>query len=334
MLLKALGVIDNKVVKHKTPRRSSSQSQGPRPSPKLSVSSIVVHEQDEIDIPSSSSNIRTPSILRAESETLQRSPRKRNRVSFDSDDPPSEDPSPTVYNIPGELKNIKDAVIEDLDFIDNKAVNHKSLQQSSSRSQGPRPSPKLSVSGSESESGYSSSSEQGYNDMPYDNFQFPYHYLYHHHQSYLPSPHRNHQQQQQHPLEMFAPPIPDPRAQFIITQAMHQLSALTAWTPPLDSPFILHTPSRHHQSRRADSIFNTPIHTHPYPYSYDPNLSLATSPPESSPEPISSPEKLSSSSSSHGPRKSSMARARSRSRTRRVSFNIDGDSDHVGPELA
>ena len=126
---------------------------------------------------------------------------------------------------------------------------------------------------------------------------------------------------------MFAPPIPDPRAQLIITQAMHQLSALvsTPWTPPPDSSFIPRTPSPRHQSRRADSIFDTPNHSHPYPYSYFPNFSLAT-PPESSPELISSPEKL----SSLGPRKSSMARAGSRTRRRQVSFKIDGGSDRVG----
>ena len=131
---------------------------------------------------------------------------------------------------------------------------------------------------------------------------------------------------------MFAPPIPDPRAQFIITQAMHQLTALvsTPWIPPQNSAsFIPHTPSRRHQSRRANSIFNTPNHPHPYPYSYNPNLSYATLPPESSPEPISSPEKLSSSSSSQGQRKLSMSRARSRSRGRQVSFEFDRGRDRV-----
>ena len=111
---------------------------------------------------------------------------------------------------------------------------------------------------------------------------------------------------------------------------MHQLSALvgTPWIPPHDSSFIPHTPSRRHQSRRANSIFKTPIHPHPYPYSYDANLSLASLPPESSPEPIiSSPEKLSSSSLEL--RKSSMARARSQSRGRQVSFKIDKGSNRV-----
>ena len=173
-----------------------------------------------------------------------------------------------------------------------------------------------------------SDDEQEYNRKPshshYNNFQFPYHYPYPHHQS---SPHRMEQRLQQvhHPSPPLTP-IPDVRAQFIITQAMHQLSALvgTPWTPPHDSSFI-HTPSRHHRSRRAISILNTPYHPHPHPYSYDPNLSFATLPLESLPESISSPEKL---SSSHGPRKSSMARARSRSRGRQVSFKIDS-SDQV-----
>ena len=181
-------------------------------------------------------------------------------------------------------------------------------------------------------SGNSSDSEQEYNrnlsHSHHNNFQPAYHYPYpHYHQSYPPSPQ---QQQQHHPPrpEMFPPPIPDPRAQFIITQAMHQLSALvgTPWTPPHDPSFIPHTPSRRHQSRRANSIFNTPYHPHPYPYSYDPNLSHATLPPESSPESISSPEKFSSPS---GPRKSSMARAGSRSIGRQVSFKIERGRDRV-----
>ena len=111
------------------------------------------------------------------------------------------------------------------------------------------------------------------------------------------------------------PPIPDPRAQLIITQAMHRLSALvsTPWMSTHDPSFIPHTPSRRDQSRRANSVFNTPYHPHPYPYSYDPNLSIPTLPPESSPEPTSSPEKL-------------LAKASSRSRKRKVSFKIDGSS--------
>ena len=69
------------------------------------------------DIPSSTSNFRSPSIPQAKSETLQSSPRKRNRVSSVSDDLPCLDQPPTVYKIPGELKHIltfsKTHVIED-----------------------------------------------------------------------------------------------------------------------------------------------------------------------------------------------------------------------------
>ena len=134
------------------------------------------------------------------------------------------------------------------------------------------------------------------------------------------SPNSPRRKQQRHPLppETFVPPLPDPRAQFIITQALQQLSALvgTPWTPPHDS-FILHTPSWRQESR-CNPMFNTPTyHPYQYPYFYNPNLSLATLPPES-PESVSSPEK-----SSHRPRKSSIAG--SYSRGKRVSFKIDDD---------
>ena len=123
--------------------------------------------------------------------------------------------------------------------------------------------------------------------------------------------------------EMLVPLVLDPRAQFIITQAMQQLSALvgTPSTLPHDSS-IPYTPSRGHKSRRANSIFKTPSHhPHPHPYSCDPNLSLATSPP-------GSPESLSSLGQSSPLRKSSMAR--SCSRGRRVSFKIDDDESSDG----
>jgi Centromere protein Scm3 len=154
--------------------------------------------------------------------------------------------------------------------------------------------PKLSISGSESESGSC---------------------------YYYPRPHSPRRKQRHHPPppENFVPPVPDPRAQFIITQAVQQLSALAGtWTRPHDSPFIPHTPPRPHQSRQANFTFNTPTyHPHPYPYSYNPNLSVATLPPES-PESVFSPEK-----SLHKPRKSCMTRHHSR--RRRVSFKIDDD---------
>ena len=75
-----------------------------------------------------------------------------------------------------------------------------------------------------------------------------------------------------HPKYSHHPYLTHVHAQFITTQARHQLSSLlgTPWIPH-DSSFI---PSQ----RRANSIFNTPYHPHPHPYSYDLNLSLATLP--------------------------------------------------------
>ena len=119
-------------------------------------------------------------------------------------------------------------------------------------------------------------------------------------------------------------PIPDPRAQFIITQAMQQLSALVGAPWPIPPPHYMdgsvpHTPSHRSQSRRPSVIpsFTPTHHEHPYPYGYDPNLSRATLPPDS-PEVASSPEKYSS-----GRRKSLVRR--SRSRGRRVSFKFEGE---------
>ena len=104
-----MDILDNKAVKrldNKVVKRSSSRSQGIQPSPELSVSSDIVHKRDDRGIPCSTSNLRTPSIPRAKSEILRRSPRKRNRVSFDSDDLPYLNQPPTVYESPGELKHI------------------------------------------------------------------------------------------------------------------------------------------------------------------------------------------------------------------------------------
>ena len=252
------------------------------------------------------------------------------RSTSSSDDLSShQNQTSTSYMILSELNKYTyfQRQILNLDILDEKAVKPKSTRRSSSRSRRPRQTPKSSISGSGSDSGNSSDGEKKYSYKPvrshYHSFHLPRHYHYPHHQSYTPSPHRK-QQYHPPPPEIFAP-MPDPRAQFIITQAMQQLSALvgTPWTPPHDSSSIPYTPSRRHQSRRANSIFDTPsYHPHPYPYSYDPNLSRATLPPES-PELVSSPEK-----SSHGPRKSSMVR--SRSRGRRVSFKIDDDESDDG----
>ncbi|PPQ81265.1 hypothetical protein CVT25_015049 [Psilocybe cyanescens] len=117
-------------------------------------------------------------------------------------------------------------------------------------------------------------------------------------------------------------PLPDPRAQLIITQAMQQLSALVgaSWAPShhyMDGP-VPNTPHRRHDGRPMGGPFITPTHhPHPYAYHYDPNLSNATLPPDS-PEYNSSPTK-----SSSGHRKSLVGR--SRSRGRRVSFNLEPD---------
>ena len=106
-------------------------------------SSVVVFKQDDNEMLSSTSDFRMSSIPQAESETLRRSPRKRNRVSSDSNDLP-------VYKTPGEWKHVllffKTHVFEDLDIVENKVVKHKSPRRSSSRSQRPRSSPKFSVS--------------------------------------------------------------------------------------------------------------------------------------------------------------------------------------------
>ncbi|RDB14558.1 hypothetical protein Hypma_016226 [Hypsizygus marmoreus] len=135
------------------------------------------------------------------------------------------------------------------------------------------------------------------------------------------TPHHSHQQ------PPFYAPIPDPRAQFIISQAMHQLSALVSggpWTPQVAPPHSSapHTPSHYrHYRDPASSMYSTPTHhPHPYPYSYDPNISRATLPPDSPPV-HSSPVTVASSSSGHI-RPKSLVR-RSQSRGRRVSFRIE-----------
>ncbi|KAF9464168.1 hypothetical protein BDZ94DRAFT_1257174 [Collybia nuda] len=138
-----------------------------------------------------------------------------------------------------------------------------------------------------------------------------------------------------YPPQIFAP-IPDPRAQYIITQAMHQLSALVggSWAPPgshhrNSTPF---TPSHNrHQSRALGSTYSTPTHQHPYPYSYDASLSKGTLPPDSPEAQSSSPV-----SNTFARRKSLVKR--SRSKGRRVSFRIEQEiidtndipSNHAG----
>ncbi|KAJ7675797.1 hypothetical protein DFH06DRAFT_1170558 [Mycena polygramma] len=115
-------------------------------------------------------------------------------------------------------------------------------------------------------------------------------------------------------------PLHDPRAQFIIAQAMHQLSTL--FTAPWPAqPF---TPPRHPSSARPSSASGsssysyptTPHHPHTSPYVFDSGASVGSLPPSSPP-------------SSSPPPSSPLRRAslvpRSRSRGRRVSFKLDGD---------
>lgn len=64
-------------------------------------SSVVIIKQKNSNIPSLISNFRMPDVPQAELGTPRRSPRKKNRVSSDSDDLPRL--SPTVYKTPGEL---------------------------------------------------------------------------------------------------------------------------------------------------------------------------------------------------------------------------------------
>ena len=118
------------------------------------------------------------------------------------------------------------------------------------------------------------------------------------------------------------PPIADPRAQYIISQAMHQLSALVAgpWTPPTHGS-MPYTPSHRHHPGGPGSMYSTPTHhTHPYPYVYDPNLSRATLPPDS-PDVPSSPTVPGGTAV----RRKSLVQ-RSRSRGRRVSFRMEEES--------
>lgn len=121
------------------------------------------------------------------------------------------------------------------------------------------------------------------------------------------------------------PPIPlQDHAQFIISQAMHQLSTL--FTAPWPTqPF---TPPRHPSSTASASQFTpysypaTPRHPHTHPYVFDSGASVGTLPPSSppgSPPPSSSPLR------SNGPSRRASLVPRSRSRGRRVSFKLDGD---------
>ncbi|KAJ6585012.1 hypothetical protein B0H19DRAFT_1249916 [Mycena capillaripes] len=119
-------------------------------------------------------------------------------------------------------------------------------------------------------------------------------------------------------------PLHDPRAQFIISQAMHQLSSLFT-APWAAQPF---TPPRHSSSARSApasgsspySYPTTPHHPHIQPYAFDSGASAGTLPPSSPPG--SSPP---SSSPLHSAGRRASLVPRSRSRGRHVSFKIDRD---------
>ncbi|KAF7359458.1 hypothetical protein MSAN_01288500 [Mycena sanguinolenta] len=125
------------------------------------------------------------------------------------------------------------------------------------------------------------------------------------------------------------PPYPPPdthiamplqeQAQFIISQAMHQLSTL--FTAPWPAqPF---TPSRHLVAAGSTSHYpSTPHRPHTHPYVFDSGASVGTLPPSSPPE--SSPPPSSPSHGSGTGRRASLV-PRSCSRGRRVSFKLDGD---------
>ncbi|KAJ6477411.1 hypothetical protein C8R47DRAFT_1140424 [Mycena vitilis] len=115
-------------------------------------------------------------------------------------------------------------------------------------------------------------------------------------------------------------PLHDPRAQFIIAQAMHQLSTL--FTAPWPTqPF---TPPRHPSSARPSSVSGsspysyptTPHRAHTSPYVFDSGASVRSLPPSSPP---------SSSPPSSSPLRRASLVPRGRSRGRRVSFKLDGD---------
>jgi len=117
-------------------------------------------------------------------------------------------------------------------------------------------------------------------------------------------------------------PIPDPRAQFIIAQAMQQLSALVGmpWQPPSYYPDgnEPHTPSRRHQMPPPGYLYTTPNHKSSQPR-VDSNFSHATLPPES-------PEYDSVQEHSGSPKKRRALVHRSHSRGRRVSFKVGDNS--------
>ncbi|KAJ7863084.1 hypothetical protein B0H14DRAFT_2739240 [Mycena olivaceomarginata] len=123
--------------------------------------------------------------------------------------------------------------------------------------------------------------------------------------------------------------LQDPRAQYIISQAMHQLSTLftVPWPAQPLTPTGHSSPARlaPASGRSPYSYPTTPHHRNTYPYGFGPGASAATLSPSSPPSssPFSSPLR----GSGDGRRGSLVPR--SRSRGRRVSFKLDGDLRHI-----
>ncbi|KAJ7175879.1 hypothetical protein C8R46DRAFT_72906 [Mycena filopes] len=116
-------------------------------------------------------------------------------------------------------------------------------------------------------------------------------------------------------------PLPDPRAQFIISQAMHQLSTL--FTAPW--PVQPATPPRHPSSAPK---FSFSPHTPRHPFIFDSSASPGTLPTSSPPSLESSSRSFASSPlHRHGRTAKASLVPRSRSRGRHVSFQ---DDDVVG----
>ncbi|TFK74871.1 hypothetical protein BDN72DRAFT_832982 [Pluteus cervinus] len=132
-----------------------------------------------------------------------------------------------------------------------------------------------------------------------------------------PPPPQQQQQQQSYPgglQHSVYPPLPDPRAQLILAQAMHQLHALytSPWTPQRAATPIPY-PSPQYYSH-LPPVYATPTHTpHSYAYTHDSNASRETIPPETPSSPVRERRKT--------------LVERSRSRGRRVSFKMEGDDD-------
>ncbi|KAJ6613324.1 hypothetical protein B0H10DRAFT_2049209 [Mycena sp. CBHHK59/15] len=141
-------------------------------------------------------------------------------------------------------------------------------------------------------------------------------------------------------------PLQDPRAQIIISQAMHQ--AMHQLSTLFTAPWMAgppYTPPRHPSSSRPApapgsspySYPTTPHHPHAYPYIFDSGVSTGTlppsSPPDSSPPSLaSSPTHVHSANQTLGRRASLVPR--SRSRGRRVSFRLEEDGEDVQEEVA